>query len=320
MRHNGSRTAVTEHAVMHQALTYGSDEEFRAGTVPFVRKGLSYGARVLAVTTGANIRLLRDALGGEAERVDFIDSSDWFHAPSWTLRDHYRYAHTSLRSHPGFRLLGEPMKPGRTALENKEWARYESLLNAAFADAPVAILCPYDVRNLHPEVVAEARRTHPELLTADGPQLSPDYLDPAALSAEYDRSELPEPASTLDHRPITRSNLSEIRRLVHQEGCRQGLSTGRAEDVAVAVNEVAANAIQHGGGRGRLRLWTHDHQLIVEVSDPGGRIDDPLPGHLPPDPHTPRGHGLWLTRQLCDLVQTRSGSGGCTQRLHFFLP
>lgn len=320
MRHNGSRTAVTEHVPKHQALAYGSDEEFLAGTVPFVREGLSYGARVLAVTTGANIRLLRDALGGEAERVDFTDSSDWFPAPSWTLRDLYRYAHTFLRSHPGFRLLDEPMKPGRTALENTEWARYESLLNAAFAGAPVAILCPYDVRTLNAEVVAEARRTHPELLTADGPQLSPDYLDPAALSAEYDRGELPEPASTLERRPITRSNLGEIRRLVHQEGCRQGLSADRAEDVAVAVNEVAANAIQHGGGRGRLRLWTRDDQFIAEVSDSGGRIDDPLPGHLPPDPHTPRGQGLWLTRQLCDLVQTRSGPGGCTQRLYFFLP
>ncbi len=48
-----------------------------------------------------------------------------------------------------------------------------------------------------------------------------------------------------------------------------GLSEDRASDVVLAVHELAANAIAHGAGHGRLRLW--DLARRVELRDRGRR-------------------------------------------------
>ncbi|MDX6532539.1 MAG: hypothetical protein QOF68_283, partial [Gaiellales bacterium] len=45
-------------------------------------------------------------------------------------------------------------------------------------------------------------------------------------------------------------------------------------------------------------------------------LDDPLAGHLPPSPMAPDGWGLWLSRQICDLVDVRSNESGTVVRLH----
>ena len=48
----------------------------------------------------------------------------------------------------------------------------------------------------------------------------------------------------------------------------------------------------------------------------GGALDDPLPGYIPPEPESPRGYGLWISRQLCDLVELRAEGGVLRVRLH----
>ena len=44
---------------------------------------------------------------------------------------------------------------------------------------------------------------------------------------------------------------------------------GRALDVMLAVHELAANAVKHGGGTGHLRMSVTNGELICQVSDPG---------------------------------------------------
>jgi len=56
---------------------------------------------------------------------------------------------------------------------------------------------------------------------------------------------------------------------------------------------------------------------LVSDDDP---IQAPFPGHLPPELDTERGRGLWLARQLCELLEVRTGPGGSVLRLHFLLP
>ncbi|GAA3418581.1 hypothetical protein [Streptosporangium vulgare] len=38
-----------------------------------------------------------------------------------------------------------------------------------------------------------------------------------------------------------------------------------------------------------------------------------------PSPGSPRGYGLWISRQLCDLVQVRGVDGELRVRLHMAL-
>ncbi|HZD01048.1 MAG TPA: hypothetical protein VFA46_12910 [Actinomycetes bacterium] len=49
-------------------------------------------------------------------------------------------------------------------------------------------------------------------------------------------------------------------------------------------------------------------------------MEAPFPGHLPPNLDTEHGRGLWLTRQLCELLEPRTIPGGSLIRLHFLLP
>jgi len=98
-----------------------------------------------------------------------------------------------------------------------------------------------------------------------------------------------------------------------------GLSEDRASEVVLAVHELAANAIAHGAGRGRLRLWELTGSLSCEITDAGtpGTTDssetaDPWP--------TADGHGLWLVRQVADHLDLHSGPHGTRAVVTFAFP
>jgi anti-sigma regulatory factor (Ser/Thr protein kinase) len=47
------------------------------------------------------------------------------------------------------------------------------------------------------------------------------------------------------------------------------MSEMRARDAMLAVHELAANAVRHGAGRGRLRMWSQEGALCCQVRDGG---------------------------------------------------
>ena len=85
--------------------------------------------------------------------------------------------------------------------------------------------------------------------------------------------------------------------------------------MVMAVNEVAANSLRHGGGQGELRAWRDSHSLVCEVSDQG-HITSPLVGRLPPVLDSGTGGGLFLANRLCDLVQIYSSPAGTAVRVY----
>ncbi len=91
--------------------------------------------------------------------------------------------------------------------------------------------------------------------------------------------------------------------------------------MVLAVHELAANAIVHGGGAGRLRVWSLARTLLCQVDD-GGRSGSARPGGfseqaavnaLPSEP----GHGLWVVRQVADQLQSISGPAGTSVLVRF---
>ncbi|CAM5254212.1 non-specific serine/threonine protein kinase OS=Streptomyces alboniger OX=132473 GN=CP975_26000 PE=3 SV=1 [Streptomyces alboniger] len=321
---------MTRHGFVHQALPYASDDAFLTGTVGFVRDGLAADDAVLAVAAGRNLTLLRDALGGAARHVEFIDSLDWYHYPSRTLGTYHRYC--TERDEGGarrVRVIGEPVWTGRTAVETREWIRYESLINAAFADSGHWIVCPYDARVLPSEVLDTVRRTHPETAPGStGQDRGGPYADPADFYAECSgraRASADALAASGTPRavPFTRGESVAARLAVAEYARRCGIAEDRARDMAAAVHEAVVNAVRFGGGGGVLRLSSDSDWVVCEVADSGaGRPapsvrDTGFLGQLPPDPHAPRGHGLWVARQLSDLVTEDFGARGAVVRLHF---
>lgn len=102
-----------------------------------------------------------------------------------------------------------------------------------------------------------------------------------------------------------------------------GFSESRAEDVVLAVHELAANAIVHGAGAGRLRVWNLAGASLCQVDD-GGPDDSGLAASparfavnsLPSEP----GHGLWVVRRVADQMQSLSGLAGTSVLIGFDLP
>jgi len=104
-----------------------------------------------------------------------------------------------------------------------------------------------------------------------------------------------------------------LRAAVQAYAAATGMPGARAEDVKLAVHELAANAIQHGTGHGRLRMWQQNGSLHCQVDDDGPR------GPAAQDPAGPGGnaaarwprvrpHGLWLVYSLADQVTITSGT------------
>lgn len=129
--------------------------------------------------------------------------------------------------------------------------------------------------------------------------------------------------------------LPRLRADVQAHARRAGLPDGRAGDVVLAVHELATNAICHGAGAGRVRMWAVAGALHCQVDDagraasrgpdeqPGGAAAEPAsaPGQTSTDPWRDLpGHGLWVVRRLADQLRVLSGPRGTSAVITFAMP
>jgi anti-anti-sigma factor len=145
------------------------------------------------------------------------------------------------------------------------------------------------------------------------------------------------PGAPILDQPFAAGSLYALRAAVAAHATEAGLAPGRAEDLVIAVHELASNAVRHGAGHGRLRIWRSDQALLCEVSDdgmpqpagddgvpqPGDDDGAPQPAGSHGDPaarwRTELGHGLSLVRQVADQVSLTSGPDGTLVTLSFAL-
>jgi anti-sigma regulatory factor (Ser/Thr protein kinase) len=136
------------------------------------------------------------------------------------------------------------------------------------------------------------------------------------------------PAPVLE-RDFDRGSLSALRSAVAAFAARAGLPPGRVGDLVLVTHELASNAVRHGAGSGRLRMWTYGLAVNCEVTDDGPA--QVSAGATPPAAGGQRltasapwavehGHGLWVAGQLADQSSQRSGPGGTTAAARFSLP
>jgi anti-sigma regulatory factor (Ser/Thr protein kinase) len=111
--------------------------------------------------------------------------------------------------------------------------------------------------------------------------------------------------------------LSALRAKVKAYALLVGLAEARAADVVLAVHELAANTVCHGGGAGRLRIWNLPGALCCQVED--GESLAASQGLIFPLAIAP-GHGLWVARQVADQMQVLSGPRGTCATVTFDLP
>lgn len=303
--------------MLHAVFLHDDPVQYLEGVRRWVAEGLAAGEPVLITADAAANEAIRGALGPAADAVQFADAAVVGANPARIIAAVRKFVDSGWGDR--VRALGAPMWPDRTPAQRREVIAHEAALNLAFADCPVSFLCLYDTSVLPADVVAEARRVHPQLWTAHG----------HADCALYDIDELligghpPPPPDPYAEPLAVVVDLAGSARLRMQVGGiaeDAGLSARRRDELVVAVNEVVSNALVHSPHPAvvsRARDWD-EGSLVVQVAT-AGCITDPLVGRELPAGNG-RGRGLWIVNQLCDLVEIRSGPWGTLTRLHVRLP
>lgn len=124
-------------------------------------------------------------------------------------------------------------------------------------------------------------------------------------------------------------SLYSLRSAVAAHAAAAGLPPGRVYDVVAAAHELAANAVRHGAGHGRLRLEAADGVLTCQVTDDGRAAQDAEDADDADDkdetadagPQWPaeHGHGLWVAGQVADEFTIERGPAGTTATAVFAL-
>ena len=198
--------------------------------------------------------------------------------------------------------------------DGRFWTELDAALNVALADLPVRLTCFYPELPLHLEVLDGAQRNHPLLLVDGQLHHNPGHRAPRAVLAERPAPPPPLLGPPDVRLPFSAWQLHEVRSTVERALAGSGCGRERAEDVVLAVNEVATNAVEHGTPEAQLSLWTGGPGLLCEVDD-GGTLRDPLPGLVAPHPSEPRGRGVWIARQVCDSLHVWADGRGTHVRM-----
>ncbi|MCZ2804474.1 sensor histidine kinase [Modestobacter sp. VKM Ac-2983] len=301
----------------HDLVLHSSAEELAAVAVPFLRAGLEAGEAAVITINDPAAAMLRDALGDD-ERVHVVPRQEVYRARTPTAITAVRrlVERETARGRHRLRVVGET-DFGRTPREWLEWQRYEAVVNEAMRSWPSWGLCAFDVEELPPELVECGLRTHTHLVSADGRRPNPLFTEPA----DYLR-ELPVPDEPLEStEPLLQvDDAKDFAGLRHAVGARLTQLHGSRdalEDLHLAIDEMSANAVRHGGPPVQLRLWASADRVVCRISDGGAGMDDPFAGYGPAhgDDLSHGGMGLWLARQLCDHVDVVDGPDGLSIRL-----
>ncbi len=283
----------------HEAVFYDGERSYMDRLLPFLREGAAADEPMLVAVSPARIQLLSGALGADAEKISFVAMDELGRNPARIIPAWRAFADAA--GPRAVRGIGEPIWAGRTQPELDECHLHESLLNVAFADRPsFQLLCPYDTSALPDDVLQRARRSHPCVDEHGSTEPSHDYCVDTTATAS-----LPAVPGAARRLAFDGPALGDVRRAVAAAARDLGVSEERTDACVLAVNELAANSVRHGGGRGELHVWHEDGALVCEVRD-AGCITDPLAGRRIPTIEQLGGRGLWMVNQLCDLVQIRT--------------
>jgi anti-sigma regulatory factor (Ser/Thr protein kinase) len=295
-------------ALRHHALLYDSDEEYAARSAVFLRDGLEAGEACVVGHNRAGLAIMREALGSDADRVDFVDLSWTYTRPARAVAAYYGTFLRLLQSRPSVRAIAE-FQFGPTFADWHEWQSYEAITNVAYSHLPVWVVCTYPTDGLPDAVLDGVLSTHAEVLTDKWAE-SDHFEDPKQAV----RRLTPKPEPLDDLRSWSAGpDLERFRERLARDLVAERVPEAKALEMLVAGTEIAANAMRYGGGIEEVRVGRVDGRFVCEIIDGGSGFDDPLAGYLAPRPGT--GNGLWVARQLTWRLEYFHSPRGFTVRI-----
>jgi anti-sigma regulatory factor (Ser/Thr protein kinase) len=315
----GPVTATPE--TLHAAAVYDSDQDLRSSILAYLIDGISRREKVVVIVPPHTGEVLGAALGSGAMMVQ------------WGLPglsyEHLGRATETIRGYlADRRAAGDPTRlltendvnsgirgPGRLA----GYLRAEAAADGLYGSHGFPWVCLYDRGRYSPGVLADVERVHPHVLGDNGePFRNQDYVNPAAYLAAH-----PGPVSVvpnevpLDLELADLNNLGDIRRQVGEAARGLRLGPTDATLAEVAAGEVIANAFRHGVPPGRVRVWRDADAVLIRVDSGGPGPAVAVSGFEPPDLAAGSGAGMWVVRQIADVVHVETRRDGTTVEMQF---
>lgn len=300
---------------MHEGLLFAHEHRFHAVAGGRLRAAVASGRPAfLAVAPHRSARLIAALPPQVAREVRVIDQDTLYEAPGRMLAALHRMvlAHAPER----VTVVAEPPLSHGPDPAPREWRRLEAVLATALDGSALDLLCVHDTCALTAAARTTVHTTHPVLIGAGGPRANHAYLGPRAHGARS-RTPMPLPLTGPVHRVEIGQSLPRLRRDLTALCASLDLDPVQIDGLVLAVNELAANVLEHGAGKGSISLWRSHDRWVCEVFDEAGLLTDPLAGYRPVDGVRSRGYGLWITRQTCDFLEICGDGSGTLVRLHF---
>jgi anti-sigma regulatory factor (Ser/Thr protein kinase) len=192
------------------------------------------------------------------------------------------------------------------------------MANDVFAGYRCSITCLWHRRRHAPSIIEELRAVHPRELHARGVVDNPAYAEPGDFLSRRAPTAWPAtpPVTEIDLTVRDPQGVAACRAAVAGWATRYHFVPTAVRQVVAAVHEVVVNGLQHGRPPVRVRAWSREANLVVDIEDRGGQ---PVPAHAGYQP--PAGAadpaGLWVARQLTDVLVTQTGGELTTARMYF---
>jgi anti-sigma regulatory factor (Ser/Thr protein kinase) len=122
--------------------------------------------------------------------------------------------------------------------------------------------------------------------------------------------------------PFDGDGLYSLRATLAAHANRLGAPSRVVDRLLIVASELATNAVRHGGGSGRLRLWRDGTTVRCRVTDEGPGIPDSTIGYESPSPLATSGRGIWICRQLCEelIIDSHRRGTAVTAVLRLAIP
>ena len=294
---------ASNRSFVHRAFLYRTQQEYRDYLLAFISDAVQADQAVLVAVPVRNLAVLAEGLDGLAANVVMADMTEVGRNPSRILGE---VLSTFVEKHPAepVRIIGEPIWPSRSDVEYPACVQHEALINRAFTGRDVRVVCPYDVSQLDPEVIADARRTHPALWQNGSLDHDNAAYAPEAMLARYNRPLLSDPTA-VRYTARKLGDLAGARAFAGAYAQWFGLSPDQTADLQLITSELTTASLTHMGGTCRLALWRQDDHVVCEARD-DGCLDDPLAGRRPYGSDSERGRGLYVVNAVADLVRTHT--------------
>ncbi|MEJ2886418.1 ATP-binding protein [Actinomycetospora aeridis] len=294
----------------HLALSYRDTDGLVASLGPMLDAALARGDVVLAAVDELVRAVIEQRLGDRVPGIVFGEPAQPY---TWSGQTTAARRATTLR---------EMTADGRAALVLSDssavgapdaWNVVDASSNLALRGLPVTLVCLCDA--LRGDAERFLYWNHPELVDGVTASPNPRYRTPDQVLTAMPAP--PAPALGPPDHTTTFTGagaLRDVRRVTRARGEEAGLDADRVDGLVLAVGELASNCVEHGPGHGTLSWWTAPGRLVAQLDDPG-LMSTTTPGLRCPETRSVRGRGVWLARQLTDLLHLWTGADGTHVRL-----